>query len=102
MKREAPAWRAPSEYDRPSEAPRGRERPGQRYVLKMRGVPFRAAENDVYEVGSVLVGLRTVGGEIQEDKAMRQLDMDLNWTGDGTSTGEYGSQLCIIQSISVL
>ena len=52
MKREAaaPHWRA-SEHDRPADAPRGRERPGQRYVLKMRGVPFRAVESDVYEVG---------------------------------------------------
>lgn len=56
MKREAaaPAWRA-AEYERPvAEAPRGRERPGQRYVLKMRGVPFRAVETDVYEVGQAL------------------------------------------------
>ncbi|VDM53134.1 unnamed protein product [Angiostrongylus costaricensis] len=31
-------------------APRGRERPGQRYTLKMRGVPFRAIEADIYDV----------------------------------------------------
>ncbi|KAJ1349093.1 hypothetical protein KIN20_004543 [Parelaphostrongylus tenuis] len=30
-------------------APRGRERPGQRYTLKMRGVPFRAIEADIYD-----------------------------------------------------
>ncbi|KAL6722413.1 hypothetical protein Aduo_002378 [Ancylostoma duodenale] len=29
--------------------PRGRERPGQRYTLKMRGVPFRAIEADIYD-----------------------------------------------------
>ncbi|CAI4230097.1 unnamed protein product [Auanema sp. JU1783] len=31
------------------EVPRGRERPGQKYILKMRGVPFRAVEADVYD-----------------------------------------------------
>ncbi|VDL84833.1 unnamed protein product, partial [Nippostrongylus brasiliensis] len=30
-------------------APRGRERPGQKYTLKMRGVPFRAIEADIYD-----------------------------------------------------
>ncbi|VDN29914.1 unnamed protein product, partial [Cylicostephanus goldi] len=33
--------------------PRGRERPGQRYTLKMRGVPFRAIEADIYDKGGL-------------------------------------------------
>lgn len=36
-------------------APRGRERPGQKYTLKMRGVPFRAIEADIYDVSWCIV-----------------------------------------------